>query len=118
MKSAANQRRNRWETQFDLVAPLYPVLERWIFGRRLDGARMAFYDAVLQSDRILLVGEGNGRFLRSLLARKIGGCGTVVEKSRAMLRLAVMKKFRGELAEARSDAKWRNPRPSLTTWPV
>src|SRR5260370_4963884 len=92
MKSAANQRRNRWETQFDLVAPLYPVLERWIFGRRLDGARMAFYDAVLQSDRILLVGEGNGRFLRSLLARKIGGCFIVVVIDRQMMMLAYLKR--------------------------
>src|SRR5258708_24245072 len=102
MKSAANQRRNRWETQFDLVAPLYPVLERWIFGRRLDGARMAFYDAVLQSDRILLVGEGNGRFLRSLLARKLDGCVSVLEKTNGMLRLAGMKQFPAERPAAPS----------------
>src|SRR5258707_14055296 len=111
MKSAANQRRNRWETQFDLVAPLYPVLERWIFGRRLDGARMAFYDAVLQADRILLVGEGNGRFLRSLLARKIGGCVTVVGKSRGMLRLAELKEFRAGIGAATLNGRWKNPRP-------
>jgi ubiquinone/menaquinone biosynthesis C-methylase UbiE len=79
---------NYWHNQFDLVAPFYPALERCVFGSRLDEARQAFYDCALQADRILLVGEGNGRFLASLLARKIGGSIRVVEKSPVMIRLA------------------------------
>jgi len=55
--------------QFDLVAPIYPALECLVFGMLLDDARQAFFDKVLEADRILLVGEGNGRFLKSLIAR-------------------------------------------------
>jgi tRNA (cmo5U34)-methyltransferase len=74
--------------QFDLVAPIYPALERLVFGMRLDEARQAFSEGILEADRILLVGEGNGRFLKSLIARKRVGCVWVVEKSRAMIQLA------------------------------
>jgi ubiquinone/menaquinone biosynthesis C-methylase UbiE len=78
-----------WQTtaQFDLVAPIYPALERLVFGLRLDEARQAFLEHVLEADRVLLVGEGNGRFLKSLIGRKRVGCVKVVEKSRAMVRL-------------------------------
>ena len=74
--------------QFDLVAPFYPALERCVFGSDLNRARQAFFDVVVQADRILLVGEGNGRFLTLLLANKHNGCATVVEKSAVMIRLA------------------------------
>jgi ubiquinone/menaquinone biosynthesis C-methylase UbiE len=74
--------------QFDLVAPIYPALERLVFGVRLDDARQAFFEEVLEADRVLLVGEGNGRFLKSLIARKRVGCVCVVEKSKVMIRLA------------------------------
>jgi ubiquinone/menaquinone biosynthesis C-methylase UbiE len=74
--------------KFDLVAPIYPVLERLVFGSHLDEARQAFFDEVLEADRILLVGEGNGRFLKSLIARKRAGCVRVVEKSGVMIHLA------------------------------
>jgi SAM-dependent methyltransferase len=74
--------------RFDLVAPIYPALERWVFGMRLDDAREAFFEEILEADRVLLVGEGNGRFLASLLARKDKGCVKVVENSAVMIRLA------------------------------
>jgi tRNA (cmo5U34)-methyltransferase len=74
--------------QFDLVAPLYPVLEECVFGSHLNRARHSFFDAVVQADRILLVGEGNGRFLTSLLEHKNKGGVEVVEKSAVMIRLA------------------------------
>jgi ubiquinone/menaquinone biosynthesis C-methylase UbiE len=74
--------------QFDLVAPIYPALERLVFGVRLDDARQAFFEEVLEADRVLLVGEGNGRFLKSLIARKRVGCVCVVDKSKVMIRLA------------------------------
>ena len=73
--------------QFDLVAPIYPVLEHLVFGLRLDEARQAFSEEVLEADRVLLVGEGNGRFLKSLIGRKRVGSVKVVEKSHAMIRL-------------------------------
>jgi tRNA (cmo5U34)-methyltransferase len=86
--SAASAESNCSHNQFDLVAPHYPLLERCVFGSRLDRARQAFFDAIVQADRILLVGEGNGRFLKSLLARKGNGSVKVVEKSPVMVRLA------------------------------
>ena len=83
--------------QFDLVAPIYPALERLVFGVRLDDARQAFFKEALEADRVLLVGEGNGRFLKSLIARKRTGCICVVEKSRVMIHLA--KNRAGESGE-------------------
>jgi len=72
---------------FDLVAPIYPALERLVFGLRLTEARKAFFDRVLEADRVLLVGEGNGRFLKSLIGRERVGSVKIVEKSHAMIRL-------------------------------
>jgi len=74
--------------QFDLVARIYPALERLVFGLRLDDARKAFFEEVVEADRVLLVGEGNGRFLKSLIARKRAGCVSVLESSKVMIRLA------------------------------
>jgi tRNA (cmo5U34)-methyltransferase len=74
--------------QFDLVARFYPALEQCVFGSRLTRARLAFFDAVVQRERVLLAGEGNGRFLTLLLARKNKGCIKVVEKSAVMICLA------------------------------
>ena len=70
------------------MAPIYPALERLVFGVRLDDAWRAFFKEILEADRVLLVGEGNGRFLKSLTARKRTGCVCVVEKSRVMIHLA------------------------------
>ncbi|MGA7126250.1 MAG: class I SAM-dependent methyltransferase [Chthoniobacterales bacterium] len=74
--------------QFDPVAPFYPALEQCVFGSHLSRARQAFFEVVVEADRILLVGEGNGRFLRSLVSHKKKGCVEVVEKSPVMIRLA------------------------------
>jgi tRNA (cmo5U34)-methyltransferase len=74
--------------QFDPVAPFYPALEQCVFGSHLNRARHAFFEVVVEADRILLVGEGNGRFLTSLVSHKKKGCVEVVEKSPVMIRLA------------------------------
>jgi ubiquinone/menaquinone biosynthesis C-methylase UbiE len=87
--------------RFDLIAPLYPALEQCVFGSHLNRARRAFFDAVVQADRILLVGEGNGRFLTLLLAHKNKGCINVVEKSAVMIRLA--QERARKLGEVRCD---------------
>jgi hypothetical protein len=60
--------------QFGLVAPIYLALERLVFGAHLDNARQAFLKYVLEANLILLVGEGNDRFLKSVMARKLVGC--------------------------------------------
>src|SRR6202008_411021 len=90
--------------RFDLVAPLYPALEQCVFGSHLNRARRAFFDAVVQADRILLVGEGNVRFLTLLLAHKNKGCSNVVEKSAVMIRLA--QERTRKLGEVRCDLEF------------
>ncbi len=77
------------DAKFDLIARFYPILERCVFSSQLDKARLAIRDDAPQGDRVLLVGEGNGRFLQWLLAHKINGSITGSgEKSRVMVRLA------------------------------
>ena len=83
--------------EFDLVAPFYPGLERLVFGTHLGGARQTFLLEVLKATQILLVGEGNGRFLKLLNTRKSTGHVRVVEKSSIMIRLA--KNHVGPLGE-------------------
>lgn len=72
---------------FDFVAPVYPLLERASFGDALNQARRAFLARAARADRILLIGEGNGRFLADLLREKTGGHITVVDSSPKMLSL-------------------------------
>ena len=72
---------------FDLVAAMYPALEWAAFGRALDRARTSFLDRIMCCDRLLLIGEGNGRFLADCLRRKTGGSITVVDSSAKMLSL-------------------------------
>jgi len=76
------------DAKFGLIAPFYRALERCVFGSHLDAARQAFPDDAVLANRILLVGEGNGRYLQWLLARKKDGCVRVVEKSPVMICLA------------------------------
>jgi len=54
---------------FDAIAPWYRALETIAFGNALQRARIAGLDAVGSPRRVLIVGEGNGRFLVELLQR-------------------------------------------------
>jgi ubiquinone/menaquinone biosynthesis C-methylase UbiE len=75
-------------TQLELVARFYPALERLVFGARLDLARNAFLIRIIRAHHLLLVGEGNGRFLESVIGLKNSGSIKVVEKRSEMIRLA------------------------------
>ena len=48
---------------FDRIAPHYRWLETLVFGQQLQAARMAFVKEMREPDRVLVVGEGDGRFL-------------------------------------------------------
>lgn len=72
---------------FDFVASAYPLLEFASFGNALNEARDAFLRRTARAPHVLLIGEGNGRFLAKLLARKRGGSVTVIDSSPKMLRL-------------------------------
>lgn len=57
---------------FDGLARVYAWLERATFGRALERTRIAHLDALARlgaSPRVLLVGDGDGRFLAALVAR-------------------------------------------------
>jgi len=73
---------------FDFVARVYPALEWLASGRSLERARGAFLTKVLGAERLLLIGEGNGRFLARCLREKVLGSITVVDSSEEMLRSA------------------------------
>lgn len=85
---AHSMSKSQTTAQFNFVAPIYPALEHLVFGSHLDDARQAFFEDVLKANRVLLVGEGNGRFLKALVARKSAGFIKVVEKSSVMIHLA------------------------------
>jgi ubiquinone/menaquinone biosynthesis C-methylase UbiE len=50
----------------DRIAPVYRWFEYLSFGRRLEAHRFRFLDAFRQSQRALLLGDGDGRFLAAL----------------------------------------------------
>ena len=48
---------------FDRLAPHYRWMERILAGEKLQRCRTAHLDSVNTAERVLLAGEGNGRFL-------------------------------------------------------
>ena len=73
---------------FDPVAPYYRWLETLVFGRRLQKARVAFLREIGKPRRVLVVGEGNGRFLSEFVTAHPGAAVDCVEASGRMIELA------------------------------
>lgn len=73
---------------FDALAPWYQTLERIAFGDDLQRCRVACLGEVARPQRALIVGEGNGRFLRELLRFHPEVEVDCVDASRRMLQLA------------------------------
>lgn len=73
---------------FDVLAPHYRWMEFLLAGEKLQRCRTAFLAADLEPSRILILGEGNGRFLRE--CRKQYGSARIVcvDASERMLGLA------------------------------
>jgi ubiquinone/menaquinone biosynthesis C-methylase UbiE len=70
---------------YDLIASFYPLLEQTIFGSTLSEARRFFMTQVRAGNHILLIGEGNGRFLFEALKQTSADSFTVVDSSARML---------------------------------
>ena len=74
---------------FDAIAPWYRTLETIAFGNALQRARVACLNEIGSPRRALIVGEGNGRFLRELLT----ACPAIqvhcIDASERMLQLAL-----------------------------
>jgi ubiquinone/menaquinone biosynthesis C-methylase UbiE len=73
---------------FDRVAPYYRELEILVFGRQLQEARIAFVRQISPPVRVLIAGEGNGRFLAEFVRQFPGTEITCVEASARMIVLA------------------------------
>ncbi len=76
---------------FDLVAGFYPLLEQIVFGSTLSRARRFFIPRVREGNKILLIGEGNGRFLFEMVKQTSSASVTVVDSSARMLASAARR---------------------------
>lgn len=79
---------------FDAIAPWYRTLETIAFGNALQRARVACLDGIGSPRRVLIVGEGNGRFLAALLQRQPLIKIDCVDSSKRMLDLARQRVLR------------------------
>ena len=73
---------------FDRIAKLYRVVEYLFLGGSLQRARVAHLASLAQARRILILGEGDGRFLQCLLRSNPNCEVTIVEASSEMTKLA------------------------------
>jgi ubiquinone/menaquinone biosynthesis C-methylase UbiE len=72
----------------DSIAPLYLMGERLFFGHALDRCRTAHLPALGQHEAALVCGDGDGRFLRALVASRTATKIDYVDVSRRMTALA------------------------------
>lgn len=73
---------------FDAIAPWYERLEKLTFGGALQRCRVALLDPAGSARRVLIAGEGDGRFLETLQRACPSARITVVDASRRMIELA------------------------------
>lgn len=73
---------------FDTLAPHYRSMERVLAGDKLQKCRTAHLDSIDTPRRALLVGEGNGRFLRAFVERFPQPEITCIDASARMLDVA------------------------------
>ena len=73
---------------YDRLAPYYETLERLAFGNRLMHARTALLDDLPPLEKVLILGEGDGRFLSAFLQRQPECSVTCLEQSSSMIELA------------------------------
>ena len=73
---------------FDRIAPHYRWLETLVFGRQLQAARMAFVKEMREPDRVLVAGEGDGRFLAEFVRAHPRSGVDCIDASGRMIELA------------------------------
>ncbi len=92
----------------DRLATQYRSLEYLAFGRALERCRLAFLPRAARAQRVLILGEGDGRFVEQLLARHPTAHIDVVELSARMI----------ALAQARAPQAHFHQRDALTWLPA
>lgn len=73
---------------FDPLARWYGIMEALAFGGALQRCRVALLDEVQSARRVLIVGEGTGRFLEALLNKNTVAEVTVIDLSQRMIQRA------------------------------
>ena len=74
--------------RYGKLAPFYRTLEVFTFGKTLSRARREHLHRLAQCENLLIVGEGNGRFLEALIEANPSTQVTVVDSSLGMIRTA------------------------------
>jgi ubiquinone/menaquinone biosynthesis C-methylase UbiE len=85
----------------DPIARAYRWLEYLVFGRRLERRRRAYLDAVANARRVLILGDGDGRFTAEFLSRNPLAQADSVDLSAKMLQLAEQRIRNARLDPAR-----------------
>lgn len=88
---------------FDILAPHYRWMERFLAQGKLQRCRLHGLEAALGSERLLLVGEGHGRFLELLGSQEYSGSVTCVDASSRMLEVEMRKARQSGLVEGQVD---------------
>ena len=83
--------------RFDCLARHYDLMEALLAGRKLERCRNAFWDEIPLVENALLVGEGHGKFLASLLQRNPSVQVTCVDASARMIEVARERLLRAAL---------------------
>ena len=73
---------------YDRLAPYYASLEHFVFGSALMRARTALLDDLPKLEHVLILGEGDGRFLQIFLQKQPACRVTCVEQSSQMVERA------------------------------
>lgn len=94
---------------FNRIAPFYPTIEVLVFGAKLTRARNAALALIPANANILLLGEGNGRFLTELLTCHPQARVTCVEPSAGM-RAAQRKRLLKRLGKVPENLIWIDAR--------
>jgi len=97
---------------FDRLANVYRWLEYGGFGRALEARRFRFLEDARVARSVLILGEGDGRFLERLLKAAPNARVDIVDSSARMLELARARAGGGRLRYFHVDAREFRPEQS------
>ena len=92
---------------FGRLAGIYEGLEHLAYGRLLMRSRLALLDGLAHAEHVLILGEGDGRFLVKLLQINPHGSVTVLDSSAGMLGRAEAR-VRKKLPKSRSRVAFKH----------
>lgn len=95
---------------FDRLAPFYRTMERFTAGDKLQHCRVAFLGEIPEPRKVLLAGEGHGRFLPECVKRFPAARIVVVDASQRMLEIAAAQVNSKRVEFVLADfLKWQGP---------